>query len=216
MIKGIIFDLDGTLIDSMKIWYDIDRRFLIENGIADPPREISERLKKMTVFQSSEVLRSEFGLKCSREYVINRIEELVRIEYEENIPLKQGVLELLDLLDKRGIPYGIATATYKALAEAALKRLGIFDRSLFLLTDKEYPNGKKFPDIFLGGAELLGTLPSETLVVEDSLHCVETAKKAGFRTAAVYDESAAPDRAELERTADHYIMRLDEIKELIV
>ncbi len=62
---------------------------------------------------------------------------------------------------------------------------------------------------------MLGISPSETLVIEDSLHCIETAKKAGFCTAAVYDESAAPDREQLEETADYYIMRLDEIEELI-
>lgn len=214
-VKGIIFDLDGTLIDSMRIWYDVDRKFLMENGVVNPPTDISERMKKMTIFQCSELFIREFDLKCSKEYVINRIEELVRIEYENNIPLKPNVTELLDFLDSRGIPYGVATATYKSLAEAALARLGIRERIAFLLTDKEYPRGKNFPDIFLGGAELLSTVPSETLVIEDSLHCVETAKKAGFRTAAVYDESAAPDREMLEKTADYYIMRLDEIKELI-
>lgn len=214
-VKGIIFDLDGTLIDSMKIWYDADRKFLMENGVEKPPADISERMKKMTIFQCSELFIREFDLKCSKEYVVNRIEELVRIEYENNIPLKPHVTELMDFLDSRGVPYGVATATYKSLAEAALARLGIRERIAFLLTDKEYPRGKKFPDIFLGGAKLLGTSPAETLVIEDSLHCVETAKRAGFRTAAVYDASSAPDREMLESTADHYIMRLDEIKELI-
>lgn len=215
MIKGIIFDLDGTLIDSMQIWYDIDRRFLIENGVKNPPREISDRLKKMTIFQSSEVFIKEFGLNCTKEYVIKRIEELVRIEYEKNIPLKPYATELLDFLDSRGIPYGVATATYKALAEAALTRLGIRDRISFLLTDKEYPNGKNFPDIYIGAAKLLGTLPEETLVAEDSLHCVETAVNAGFITAAVYDKAAESDRTELEKTADYYISGLEEIKDLI-
>ncbi len=87
MVKGVIFDLDGTLIDSMQVWYDVDRRFLGENGIDDPPEDISDRVKKMTVDQSSELFIREFGLSCSKEYVIRRIEELVRLEYEENIML---------------------------------------------------------------------------------------------------------------------------------
>lgn len=214
MIKSVIFDLDGTLIDSMHIWYDVDRRFLIENGVADPPREISERMKKMTIDQCAELFIGEFGLTCSKEYVIRRIEELVRIEYEENIPLKSGVAELLDFLDSRGIPYGAATATYKSLAEAVLLRCGIRDRFAFLLTDKEYPRGKRFPDIFFGGAELLGTKPEETLVVEDSLHCIETASAAGFVTAAVYDPSSESDIPELKKLADYFFMSADEIGSL--
>ena len=76
MIKSIIFDLDGTLIDSMHIWYDIDRQFLIENGIENPPGEISERLKKLTIYESSELLIEEFNLACTKDYIVKRIEEL--------------------------------------------------------------------------------------------------------------------------------------------
>lgn len=210
-IKGIIFDLDGTLIDSMQIWYDIDRRFLLENGVENPPREISDKVKRMTVEQTADFFIEQFSLKCTQEYVIKRIEELVRIEYEEKIPLKPYAMELLDNLDNKGIPYGIATATYSSLARAVLERHGIYDRIKFLLTDAEYPRGKKFPDIFMGAAELLGTKPGETIVVEDSLHSVITAKNAGFITAAVYDEASAEDRTELEKKSDYYFTSLKEM-----
>ncbi|MBP3268664.1 MAG: HAD family phosphatase, partial [Ruminococcus sp.] len=109
MIKGIIFDLDGTLIDSMKIWYDVDRNFLRENGITDPPADISERVKKMTVDQSSQYFIDLFNLSVTKEYVIKRIEDMVREEYEHHIPLKPYVEETLDMLDGMGIPYGVAT-----------------------------------------------------------------------------------------------------------
>ncbi|MCM1133173.1 MAG: HAD family phosphatase [Ruminococcus flavefaciens] len=215
MIKSIIFDLDGTLIDSMKIWYQIDRRFLIENGVKNPPREISERMKKMTIDDSAELFISEFNLNLTKEYVIKRIEELVRTEYEENIPLKPNVSDLLDFLDSRNIRYCVATATYKSLAEAVLRRCGIISRFDFILTDEEYPRGKKFPDIFMGACERFGTLPSETLVAEDSLHSIETAKNAGFPVAAVYDESAEPDSGAIKRLADYYFNSVYEIKDLI-
>lgn len=215
-IKGIIFDLDGTLIDSMQIWYDVDRKFLMENGVENPPREVSEKVKRMTVEQSSDFFIKQFGLKCTQEYVINRIEELVRIEYEERIPLKPYVIELLDYLDSKGIPYGIATATYSSLAEAVLKRHGIYDRMKFILTDREYPRGKKFPDIFMGAAKLLGTNPEETLVAEDSLHSVKTAKNAGFITVAIYDKASEQDRTELEKISDYYFTSIKEIERLFI
>ncbi len=215
MIKGIIFDLDGTLIDSMKIWYKADRQFLSENGVTDPPEDISERMKKMTVDSAAEYFISFFGLNVTKEYVIRRIEEIVSREYHENIPLKPHVTETLDYLDKKGIPYGIATATYKDLAWAVLKRCGIADRFRFVLTDAEYPTGKRHTDIFLGAAERLGFEPGEILVVEDSLHCIETAKRAGFATAAVYEETAAPDRDKIISLADHYYDSLAGIEELV-
>ena len=215
MIKGVIFDLDGTLIDSMGIWYKIDREFLRENGVTDPPADISDRMKKMTVDESSEYFIREFGLSCTKDHVIKRIEELVREEYEKRIPLKPYVPELLDILDSRGIPYGVATATYRSLAEAVLKRCGICGRFAFLLTDAEYPMGKKCPDIFIGGAERLGTLPEETLVVEDSLHCIETASGAGFVTAAVYDSAADAERPQITAAADNYFESLRGIETLL-
>lgn len=212
MIKGVIFDLDGTLIDSMQIWTKIDRKLLIENGVENIPPDISDRVRKMTIEESAQYFIDEFGFECTSEYIIKRIEELVRIEYEENILLKPYAAEFLDYLDEKKIPYGVATATYKRLAEAVLKRCGIRERMRFLLTEVEYPLGKNFPDIFLGGAERLGLEPEEVLVVEDSLHCIETAAKAGFITAGVYDEVSWNEQSLIADTADYYVRSLKELE----
>lgn len=215
MIKGVVFDLDGTLIDSMKVWSSVDRKFLRECGIYDPPKDISDIVKKMTIVESSKYFISEFSLNYSVEYIINRIEELVRIEYEENIPLKPDVIEVLDYLKKNKISCGVATATYKKLAEAVLKRHGIYDRFQFLLTEIEYPMGKTSPDIFLGAAERMGLYPNEVLVAEDSLHCIETASEAGFFTVGVYDEASSADREAIAKKSSAYVMRLGDICKLI-
>ncbi|PWJ10743.1 haloacid dehalogenase superfamily, subfamily IA, variant 3 with third motif having DD or ED [Ruminococcus flavefaciens] len=215
LIKGVIFDLDGTLLDSMTVWSSIDREFLIENGISDPPPEVSDVVKKMTVDESSQYFIDRFGLHCTKEYVIKRIEDMVRQRYEEQIPLKPHAEEVLDFLDSRNVPYGIATATYKGLAEAALKRCGVYDRFRFLLTDREYPAGKNYPDIFLGGAQRLGAQPDETLVIEDSLHCIETAKSAGFTVCGVYDSVAEADSGRIKELSDFYVKSLDGIIQII-
>lgn len=212
MIKGVVFDLDGTLIDSMSVWHNIDIDFLKENGVDNPPENISDIMKKLTVDEASQYFIDNFGLDLTPGYITKRIEEMVRIQYEQLIALKPYVIETLDYLDSLGIPYGVATATYKNLAEAVMKRCGIYDRMKFLVTEIEYPNGKTFPDIFLGCADRLGCKPCGTLVIEDSLHCIETASKAEFITAAVYDDASLCDMAEIKKTADYYWNSLDELK----
>lgn len=216
MVKGVIFDLDGTLIDSMGIWNQIDKAFLIECGVKSPPNDISERVRKMTVDESAEYFISEFGLNLTKSYIINRIEQLVRKQYEELIPLKKGVYEILDYLDERKIPYGIATATYKKLALSVLERYNILERFLFVLTDSEYPAGKTLPDIFNGGADIMKLKPSEVLVAEDSLHCIETSASAGFFTVGVYDDVSCNDWNRIKEIADASVFELTELKKYIM
>lgn len=196
MLKSVIFDLDGTLLDSMPAWYDVDRIFLAENGI-EYSHEISETVKKMSIEEFSEYFRSTFGMKHSNEYIKNRIEEIVAGQYACNIPLKPYVRDLLDLLDSMKIPYCIATSTYIRLAESALKRLGIYDRFRFILTCSDVGMSKNHPLVYEKSAEMLGTSISETAVFEDSLHCIETAVSRGFYTVGVFDESSSHDWNEI-------------------
>lgn len=214
MIKSVIFDLDGTILDSMPVWYDVDRIFLTENNI-DPPDDISEIVKKMSIEQSSDYFIKRFGLSHSQEYVINRIEEIVKEQYEFTIPLKPYVVEYLDFLDSRNIPYCIATSTYSGLARCALKRLGIYDRFKFILTCSEAGEGKTSPLIYIKSAERLGTLPSETAVFEDSLHCVETSLKAGFYTVGVYDPCTLEcDLMKIKKSCSLYIENFSQAENL--
>ena len=134
MIKAVIFDLDGTLIDSMGVWYKTDRIFLRENNIV-PPDDISDKMKKMSIEESAQYFVNEFGLNCTPDYVIKRIEEIVFYEYTNNIQLKDNVTQLLDYLDAGEVSYCIATATYKKLAKAVLERFGIYSYGKFYSTN---------------------------------------------------------------------------------
>lgn len=191
-IKGVILDLDGTLLDSMQLWHEIDIQFLTENGI-EPPEGISDIVSKMSIAEWADYFIREFRMPHTPEQVIRRIEELAYDAYANTIPLKPYVREFLNHWNAQKIPMGVATATYRSSAYAALERLNIAEDMQFILTSEEIPAGKTRPDIFLEAARLLGTRPEETLVVEDSLHCVETAADAGFLTAGVYDSAVTPE-----------------------
>lgn len=186
-IRGVILDMDGTLLDSMSIWHEIDIRFFEENGLV-LPEGLSEQVSKMSMEEWAEFFVREFHVGYTTEGVIRRIEEMAAAYYSETIPLKPYVTELLDFLDKKSIPYGIATATYRSSAHAALKRLGIAERMQFVLTAEDIPGGKTTPAMYNKAAGLLGTAPAEALIIEDALHCVQMAVQCGFPVAAVYDE----------------------------
>ncbi len=192
-IRGVIFDLDGTLIDSMAIWHEIDIAFFAENGL-ELPEGLSEQVAKMSIDEWAAFFVRDFVPSLTPAQVIARIEEMASEYYREKIPMKPYVPEMLDFLDACGIPYGICTATYRSSADAVLKRLGLLDRMQFVLTGEDFPNGKNTPDMYLAGAKRLGFDAAEILVIEDALHCIEMAVQTGFPAAAVYDP-ATPDDA---------------------
>ncbi len=191
-LRGIIFDVDGTLLDSMGMWSELDRVFLRENGI-DPPHDISDIVKKMTVETSSAYFVERFKLDMTPEDVKNRVEELAAEAYRTHLPLKNGAKDFLAAAAERGIPMAVASANYPGLLDAAFRRLGIDGYFRTVLTPGEQLAGKHAPDIYLEAARLLGSEPAETAVIEDALHAAETAKAAGFYTVGFRDVSSRQD-----------------------
>ena len=210
-IRGVILDMDGTLIDSMGIWHEIDKQFFEENHLT-APENISNLVNKMTMQEWAEFFIREFHMNLTTEQIIQRIGEICYEYYRDIIAIKPFVTEFLDFFDESHIPYGIATATYRDSAHAVLKRLGILNRMQFILTADDVPSSKKTPEMFLKSAELLGEHPEQILVVDDALHCIRTAVSAGFVTAAVYDPSVPADEwSEMTRISRISGMNLHEI-----
>ena len=203
-MKSIIFYLDGTLLDSMPIWADIYRRFLAELGI-DPPADISEAIKAMTVPQAADYMIRRFALDLTPEQVTERVGMLAAKAYREELPLKAGAEDILREANRRGIPCALASITYPELLHAAVNRLGIAPYFQAIVTPEDGFSGKHDPAIYLHTAKLLHTAPAETLVCEDAFYAAKTAKDAGFPVLGILDPTAKAEwermRAICDRTA---------------
>ncbi len=213
-LKGAIFDLDGVLLDSMPFWDNLGAEYLKLKGYA-PPDNLNEILKTMSLAQSASYFKEQYGIPKNTDEIIKEIIRLIESQYRLEVPLKPFVARFLDMLYEKNIKMCVATATDYDLAKAALKRLGVDHYFEFILTCSQAGTGKDNPEFFLKVLELLGTPKSETMVFEDALHAIKSAKKAGLIVTGVYDQSAVEDLEEIKATADVYINTFEEWKMII-
>ena len=202
-IDAVIFDLDGTLLDSLSAWEHSGSNFLRTQGIVPPPG-LDEELAKMSLSDGARLLKKRFHLPQSPEEILRLTLEPIRRHYYEDIPPKPGVLSLLRRLHAQGIKLCVATASDRELTEAALKRTGLLPYFDFILTCDEAGAGKRNPAVYQLARQKLGTALERTLVVEDALYALQTARSAGFATAAIAEPHAAKDQPALQATADYY------------
>lgn len=211
MIKGAIFDVDGTLIDSMGTWKNLATRYLETMGkTAD--ESLNEQLYKMSLEEGSEFLRQHYLPELSAKQVCDGFTGLLRNYYENEAAEKEGAAKLLEYLSENGVRSVIATSSVEKYARTALEKLGLMEFFERIFTCTEVGEGKSSPLIYEKCAEFLGTKPEETLVFEDAPHAVETAKKAGFITVGVYDEVNAPAFEQIKKTADKALYRLSDFR----
>ena len=202
-----IFDMDGTLIDSMAFWKNLATEYLNAKGVAKIPADILEQIKPMTMSESAALFKQEFGLTGDPEAEMNA---MMDAHYRNDIPLKPGVREYLESLHRQGVRMCVASATAEQLMEACLTRLGVRDYFEFLLSCETVGAGKRFPLVYHESARRLGTAPGEIAVYEDALYAVQTAKAAGFHVVGVYDDSAAGSWQAIEQESDEVILNWEE------
>ena len=202
-MKGLIFDLDGTLLDSMPVWNNLLDNMLRSRGIT-PPADLLDRTKTLGLENATEMVLQEFGLADDPAKTYQMFQDEMEYQYCNNIPLKPGVREFLDAM-KGKLPMAIATATSKVLVEKALERHQLTDYFQSITTVAEVGVGKHDPKVFLVAAEKLGLPATRCVVFEDSLTAVRSANAAGFTTVAIYEASNQHEQDALQAEATHYI-----------
>ena len=205
--KFAIFDMDGTLIDSMDFWKNLASEYLTSKGVKGIPEDILERIKPMTMSESAGLFQAVFGLTGDVEAEMNAMMEG---HYRHDIPLKSGVKAYLQRLHGRGVRMCVASATAEHLMESCLSRLGVRNYFNFLLSCETVGAGKRSPLVYHEAARRLGAVPKKIAVYEDALYAVQTSKEAGFHVIGVFNSGSAGDWQTIEKLADEIIINWGE------
>lgn len=203
MLKGAIFDFDGTLVDSMFIWDTIGEDYLRTLG-KEPHEDLKETFMTLTLEKAAEFYRENYRVTLSVKEIVDGVNTMVEGIYRTKVTLKHGVADYLRWLKENGAQMCVATVTDRYLVEETLKRLGVRHYFSEIFTCAEVGYGKDKPIIYRDALEHLGTPKEESCVFEDSLFALKTAKADGFTTIGVYDRHENR-QDELKNLADYYI-----------
>ena len=204
MIKGVIFDIDGTLLDSMPLWNNLGERYLQNLGFTEEETEgLSQRISAMPFAEGIYYIKKEYSLAISEERIREQLQEMIAKAYCDEVVLKEGVKEYLQFLKERGIPCILATAGDASLATVALKRLKVWEEFQGLLLCEEFNTSKREAKIYFLAMERLSlSKPEDVLVFEDVLHAIKSAKQAGFQVCGILDEANREEWEKIQEVAD--------------
>jgi len=213
--KAVIFDLDGTLIDSMQVWRKVDAEFLGSRGIKVPD-DLFEHLPNGNSFiQTAQYFKDRFELPDSVQSIMNEWTQMVTHHYQQDILLKVGAAELVHDLVSQGILLGLATSNSRFLASAVLSRSGIWDCFTASVTGEEVKMGKPYPEIYQKTACLLDIEAQDCIVLEDTLSGVQAGKAAGMKVIAIYDADNLDQIPKIKSVADFYAEDYTQVRRIL-
>ena len=209
--KAVIFDLDGTLVDSMWMWKAIDIEYLGKFGIPLPPT-LQKDIEGMSFSETAVYFKETFQIPDSLDKIKADWNQMAYDKYTKEVPLKNGVGEFLERCKENGIKFGIATSNSRELVDATLEALKIREYFDCVMTACEVTKGKPAPDIYLAVAENIGVNPKDCLVFEDIEMGILAGKRAGMQVCAVEDDFSMNQIDKKKELADYYIKDYFDIK----
>jgi HAD superfamily hydrolase (TIGR01509 family) len=209
-IDAVIFDLDGTLIDSMWMWESIDVEYLSRFGI-EMPCDLQRQIEGMSFSETAVYFKERFQLSDSLDQIKDCWNKMAWDKYYYEVYLKDGVNDFLNYLKNQSVSAGIATSNSRQLVDLIISKHQLKDYFISIRTSCEVAKGKPSPDIYLRVAQDLQVQPGRCLVFEDVIQGIIAGKNAGMKVCAVYDEFSEKDRKEKIKLADYYVNSFHEV-----
>ena len=205
-ITGAIFDMDGTLLNSMDYWALAADEYLASIGIT-PREDTCRRFLEDGMKNWHEYCQGEYGLTATFDEAKRGIYDIMNKRYETVVCLKDGAREMLDKLYEKGVKMCLATATDRATVEGVLKKLDMEKYFLRIFTSGEVGAGKRQPLIYEIALDFLGTDRSTTYVFEDAIYALRTAYTNNFKVVGVYDKNVYAPEDEVKSLCHVYLDR---------
>ena len=209
MINAAIFDMDGTFLDSMPYWMNAGS-FFLESLQIQGEENLGEKLLDMTLPEGCIYLKEKYSLNLSPEQIEEKIKNILLSAYTNEISFKGTSLSFLKKLKESGSKIAVCTHTERSLFSPAFKRLGLENFFDYVISAKEFGLSKSHPEIFFHVAEKLNSKTEETWIFEDALYAIITAKRAGFKTAGIFDSSSQKDEEKIKKIATKYFYTYSE------
>ena len=204
MVKGLIFDVDGTILDSMSIWMNAGERYLNSLGI-EIDYNLAEIMFEQTMDETARYIKERHHVEQSEKEIIDGINAMVYTFYEKEAMPKEGVLDFIEEAYAKGIPMTVATSTDRPMIEAAFHRLNLHNYFKKIYTTSEVGSGKDQPEIFYQAIKTMGSDEKTTYLLDDAFYALNTAHNAGIGTIGIYDFSSKCDTEKIKAVSDIYI-----------